>query len=154
MTPRIPEIEIADDADAAGIRREHHKSDAIDAVQRHRMRAELVIEPLMGAFTEQIQIEVRQHRWKAVGVLKFDDVIAKTGAQLVALGAIRQGASEKSGVMNAHELRRFAVFVDRVDIGRLGKKGTHNRSVILGVKAEIMKWIRMPAFDDSVGLCG
>ena len=106
MPPRIPEIEIADHADAPRIRRQHHEGDAVDAVQRHRMRAELVVEPLMGAFAEQIEIEVGQNRRKAVGIVELDHVVAEAGAQLVALRAVRQRAGEQAGIVDARRASR------------------------------------------------
>ena len=39
----LPEIEIADDADALRVRRPHHEGHAADALHLHRMRAELVV---------------------------------------------------------------------------------------------------------------
>src|SRR3569832_2738754 len=83
MTPPVPEIEIADHGDAPRIRRQHDEADAVGAVEPHRMRAELVVYPLMSAFAEQIEIEVRQNRREAVGVLEFDDTVAEFGAKLV-----------------------------------------------------------------------
>src|SRR6516162_1960577 len=44
VTAAVPDIEIADHAHAARIRRPHYESDAEHALQFHRMRAELVIE--------------------------------------------------------------------------------------------------------------
>ena len=76
----VPEIEVADHADAPGVGREHHERDAIDAFERHRMRAELVVEAQMGAFAEQIKIEIGQDRRKAIGVFEIDDVVAEARA--------------------------------------------------------------------------
>ena len=154
MPPRIPEIEIADDADPPRIGGEHHERHAVDAVERHRMRAKLVVNPLMGAFAQQIQIEVGQHGRKAVGVVEIDHGLAEAGAQLVALGAVRQRAGEQSGVMNARQRRRFAMLVDRIDLRRLRQERAHHGLVALGVKAEIMKGIGVAAFDNRVGLRG
>ena len=67
------------------------------------MRAELVVKPLMGAFAEQIKVEIAQDRRKAVGVLKLDRVGAIPRAKAVVLGAVRQAAEEKSGVMNTRQ---------------------------------------------------
>jgi hypothetical protein len=52
MAPRVPEVEIADHADPPRIGRQHHKSDASDAIQCHKMRAKLVVHTLIRAFAE------------------------------------------------------------------------------------------------------
>ena len=44
MRGGLPEIEIADHADPPRIWREHHEGHAGDAVERHRVRAELVVD--------------------------------------------------------------------------------------------------------------
>ena len=139
MPPGIPEIEIADHADPLRVGRQHHEGDAIDAIERHRMRAKLVVNPLMGAFAEQIKVEVGQYGRKAVGVVEFDDVVAEAGAQLVALGAVRQRAGEQAGVVDTRQFRRFAVLVDGIDIRRLRQERTHDGLVVFGMQAEIMK---------------
>src|ERR1700738_2774817 len=82
MPPCVPEIEIADHADPPRIGSEHHESHALDAIERHRTSAELVIEALMGALAEEIQIEIGQHRRKAVGVVEIDHGVAAAGAEL------------------------------------------------------------------------
>src|ERR1700687_253934 len=118
------------------------------------MRAELVVNPLMGAFAEEIQIEVAKNRRKAVGIVEVDHGIAEAGAQLVALGAVRKRAGKQSGVMNARQRRRFAMFADRLDVRCLRKERAHHGFVALFMKAEIMKWIGVAALDDRVGLRG
>ena len=154
MAPRIPEIEIADHADPPCVGREHHEGDAVDAVERHRMRAELVVEPLMGAFAEQIKIEIGQHRRKAVGIVEIDHVLAEAGAQLVAPRAVRQRAGEQAGVVNARQRCGFAMLADRLDLRGLGQERAHHGFAALGVKAEIVKGIGVTAFDDRIGLGG
>src|SRR5262249_18392509 len=52
----VPEIEIADDAHALGTRRKEHEADAWHAIERHRMRAELLVKMHMRAFGEEIEI--------------------------------------------------------------------------------------------------
>src|SRR5450432_1792410 len=110
MTPRIPEIEIADDADPPRIWREHHESDAFDAVQGHRMRAQLVIQPLIGAFAEKVQVEVAQHRREAIGIVELDDILAILRSQLIAPRAVWQGAREQAGVVDARQRSDVAMF--------------------------------------------
>ena len=118
------------------------------------MRAELVVEPLMGAFAEQIQVEIGQDRRKAVGVVEIDHGVAEAGAQLVALGAVRQRAGEQPGVVNARQRRRFAMLVDRIDLRGLRQERAHHGPVALGVQAEIVKRIGVAAFHDRIGLGG
>jgi hypothetical protein len=154
MPPPVPEIEVADDADAFGIRRQHHEGDAVDAVERHRMRAELVVDPLMGALAEQMQIEVGQDGRKAVGVVKLDDIVAEVSAQLVFARAVRQRACEQSGFVDLFQGCAFTVLADRLDIPRLGEERTHDLAVALGVQAEIAERIGVAAFDDRIGLGG
>ena len=154
MPPRIPVIEIADHADAARVRRQHHEGDALDAVERHRMRAELVIDALMGAFAEQIEIEVAQHGRKAVGVVEFDEFVAEAGAQLIARRAVRQRAGEQPGVMDPRQRRPFAMLADRLDIGGFRQERAHDVLAAFGVKAEIVERIGVVALDDRIGLGG
>ena len=116
VTPRIPEIEVADHADPPRVRREYDECDAGNAVQRHRMRAELVIQPLLGSLAEQIQIEFGQNRRKAIGILEIDGGVAEPRAQLVTLRSVRQGAGKQSRVMDARERRRLAMLADGIDL--------------------------------------
>ena len=141
MAPCVPEIEIADHADPPRIGREHDEAHPGNAIQRHRMRAKLVVDSLMGAFAQKIEIEVAQNRRKAVGVVELDHGLAETGAQLVALGAVRKRAGKQACVMNARQRCRFAMFADRLDVRRLGQERAYYRLVALFVEAEIMKWI-------------
>ncbi len=154
MAPCIPEIEITNHADPPRIGREHDEAHAGNAIQRHRMRAKLVVDSLMGAFAQKIQVEVAQNRRKPVGVVELDHGLAEMGAQLVAPGAVRKRAGKQAGVMNARQRRRFAMFADRLDVRRLGQERAHHRLVALFVEAEIMKWVGVAALDNRVGLCG
>src|SRR3954469_8552560 len=103
MPARIPEVEVADDADPPRIGSEYNESHPIDPVERHRVRTELVVEPLMGAFAEQIEIEIAQHRREAVGVLELDEVVAEGGGPLVSPGAVRQCAGEQPSIVNPRQ---------------------------------------------------
>ena len=131
-----------------------HEGDTVDAIERHRMRAELVVDPHMRAFAEQMQIEVAQYGGKAVGIVEIDDGVAETGAQLVPGRAVRQGACEQAGVVDALKPCGFTMFADRLDIRGLRDEGAHHLVVALAVQAEIVKRIGMLAFDDRIGLGG
>src|SRR6266568_7154401 len=58
VPPPVPKVEIADDADAPRVRREHRESDAIDAFERERVSTELLVGTQMLALAEQMQIEI------------------------------------------------------------------------------------------------
>ncbi len=148
---RIPVVEIADHADAPGIRRQHHESDAVHALQRHRMRAELVVDALMGAFAEQIKVDVAQHRRKAIGIVEFDDIVAEPRPQLIALRAVRHRAGKQAGIVDSLQRRGLAVFADGVDLGGLRQKCAHHALAALAVQSEIVEGIGMTAFDDRIG---
>ena len=90
VAPSVPEIEVADDADALRIRRPHHESHALDAVQHQGMGAELVVEAQVIAFAEEIQVEIGQNRREAVGVFQLDLVVAEAGTQPVVLGIVER----------------------------------------------------------------
>ena len=154
MAPRIPEIEIADHADPPRVGREHDEGDPVNAIERHRVRTELVVKTLVGALTQEIEIEIAQDRGEAVGIIEIDDVVAEAGPQLIALRAVRQGACEQPGVVNARELRGLAMFADRFHIGGLRQKGAHHAFIAFGMKAEIAEGVGVAALDDRVGLGG
>ena len=57
MAAAVPMVEVADDADALGVGRQHDKGRAGDAFERHRVSAELVIDLQVRAFAQQKQVE-------------------------------------------------------------------------------------------------
>src|SRR5947199_8216870 len=79
VAPRVPEIEIADHADPPRVRREHDESDTVNAIERHRERTELVVKTLVGALTQEIEIEIAQGWGKAVGIIEIEDVVPGAG---------------------------------------------------------------------------
>src|SRR5438067_13779497 len=99
MPAWIPEIEVADHADPPRIGSEYHESHPIDAVERHRVRTKLVVEPPLGAFAEQRETEIAQHRGGARGVRECDDMVAEAGARLGPPRAVRQRASEQARIV-------------------------------------------------------
>ena len=69
MAPRVPGVEIADDRDAARVRRPDGKARAAHAVDRHRIGAERFGELEVPPFVEQVQVEVAEHGPERIGVL-------------------------------------------------------------------------------------
>ena len=154
MPPRIPEIEIADHADAPRVRRQHHEGDAVDALERHRMRAELVVDALVGALAEQIEVELAQYRREAVGIVELDHIVAEAGAQLIAFRAVRQRAGKQTSIVDPRQGCRFAMLADGFHVGRLGQEGAYDALLSLGVETEIVEGVGVPALDDRIGFGG
>ncbi len=149
MAPRVPEVEITDHADALGIGREHDEADTFGAVDRHRMRAELVVQPQVVAFAEQVKVVIAQDRQEAVGIVEIDDMIAEMRAQAVALQAAGQGTGEQAGIVDAPHRRDATAFADRLDARCFRQEGAdHGVVVAVGMLAEIAKRVGVPTFDD------
>src|SRR6185312_9307013 len=119
-----------------------------------RMRAKLVIEPLVASFAEQIKVVVGQDRRKAIGIFDLDDIVAISRAKLVALRAVRHRARKQPGIMDTHELRGLSMLADGLDIGCVGQEGAHHRLLALLVDAKVAEGIGVAAFDDRIGLGG
>ena len=72
----VPVVEVADDADAGGVGGPDGEVDAFGRAERRRMRAELVVDPGMVAFAEQIEIVVGDDASEAVRIVDLGDVAA------------------------------------------------------------------------------
>ena len=69
MAPRVPGVEVADDADLRRVRRPHGEARA-GHVQHHALRrAQHLERPQMGALAEQPHVELAKHRREAVGIV-------------------------------------------------------------------------------------
>ena len=154
MAPRIPEIEVADDADPLRVRRKDDEGHARHALQHHRMGAKLLVKPLVGAFAEQVKVVVGQHRRKAIGVVEIDHRLAEAGAQLIRGRAVGKKSGKQAVVVNARQSSRLAMRSDRVHPLRFGQEGAHDRSATFGVRAEILEGVGVPAFEDRIGFGG
>ena len=118
------------------------------------MRAELVVDALVAAFAEQIEIEIAQYRRETVGIVELDDIVAESCTQSVAPGAVRKRAGEQAGIVDARKRCGFAVLADRIDIGGFREESAHHAPVSLGVEAEVVEGVGVPALDDRISLGG
>ena len=57
----VPAVEVADDVDAARVRRPHREVHAADAVVLDDARAEFLERLKVSALTEEMKVEARQH---------------------------------------------------------------------------------------------
>ncbi len=153
VPPPIPEIEVADDAHAAGIGRKDREGDAFDALEHHRMRAELVVQAFMGALAQEVEVEIGEDRREAVGILELHDVLAETHPHVIAGARVRQRSGEQAGIVDAPELADLAAVVDQRDRRRVRQEDAHDLTVILLVRPQIPEWIMVPALDDRISVC-
>ena len=72
----VPAVEVADDADALGVRRPHREVHADRRPDADAMRAELLERAVMRALAEQVQVEVAEHAAVAIRIVDLDDVAA------------------------------------------------------------------------------
>ena len=99
----VPEVERADHADALGVGRPDREPRAGQAVEFGRMRAELVVDRVVIAFAEQVQVEVGELRREVVRVVLVDlDAARVAHVQPVRLqrAAVRHAALEQSRRMD------------------------------------------------------
>src|SRR5271157_3478775 len=71
MVPPVPLVEVSDNAYTLGIGRPDGKADAFRARMLEDARAKLLIQPEVGALSEQVQIKIRQNRGIAVRIVDF-----------------------------------------------------------------------------------
>ncbi len=64
---RPPPFEVTDDGDAGGVGRPHRERDAGSPAPGRRVSAEMFVDPGVGSFGEEVQIDVAEishcHRW-------------------------------------------------------------------------------------------
>ena len=72
----VPPVEVADHADAIGVRRPHGEVHAGRRADRDPVRAELLEDAMVRAFAEQVQIEIGEHAAVAIRIVDLDRVIA------------------------------------------------------------------------------
>ena len=72
MAAPVPAVPVADHGDALRIGRPHREDDPRHAFERRGMRSQLVVDPVVGALPEEVEIEARQGRGKAVRVFDLD----------------------------------------------------------------------------------
>src|SRR3954453_10181436 len=104
----------------------------------------------MRSLTEQKQIEIRQDRREAIGILHFNHPVAKTRAHTIVLGSVRRSASKQASIVNAAQTAFTAGLVDDLHFLGVGQEDAHHRRVIFDMPAEVMEWIVMTSLDHRV----
>ena len=68
----MPLVEVADDADALGVRRPHREVGAGRRADLQRVRAEPLEGAVVAALAEQVQVELAHHLAVAVGIVELE----------------------------------------------------------------------------------
>ncbi len=146
----VPEVEIADDRNGLRIRSQHDEADARHTLARHRVRAKLVVETLVRALAEQVEVEVAQDRRKAIRVLELHGVVAEACPQSVVLRSVGNFAGEKPTLVDAFERRDRAAVVDHLDVGRIRQECAHDVVSVLLVAPEIAERVGMTPAQNGI----
>ena len=107
----VPRVEVADHADAFGIRRPDREVHAGRRADGGAVRAELLERAQVRPLAEQVQIEVGEHAAVAIRIVDLEDVIArKRDAQPVVGHPARRRLRAPAGAVQAHleQSRRIA----------------------------------------------
>ena len=148
----IPVVEVANDGDAAGVRRPDGKVKAVDALMLDRMSAHLVEEAQMRTFADEIVVHRPEHWPEAVGIGDHPFVVATRGAVADRLQARDlDDAGKETGIVAARQ------FADR--LARQGMCGDSlgawyeaagDKAAVMLLQAEKGKGIAMCAVDDGL----
>ena len=155
MAAAIPGIEIADHGHPPGGRRQHREGRPLDAVHDCRMRAELLVEAVVIAFRQEIDVLLAQHRAEAIGVL-FLPALAAMG-ELQAIGVVGLQAGHVAR-MEAVGTARFQLAQELArlvhDRGRLGTRpeDAHDRAAVGLARSEHAEGIAVNAAADGIDL--
>ena len=79
MNTPVPVVEVADDADAVGVGGPDGEVDTGDTVHGERVRTQLVEDPSVVAFTEQIEVVILNHAAVSIRIVQLDDVSVAVG---------------------------------------------------------------------------
>src|SRR5579863_5981194 len=150
--PAVPTVEIADDADPAGVGRPYRKGNARDPVMHDSMSAELLVAGEMVALDQEMQVEFAEHRGKPVDVVKLMPVFAPARPQAIAerLTPPRHGGDKQTGRVNPLSLgnERAARAVDDRHRRGVGQESTHAQPTLGLVHAEKGKRVGVACRDN------
>ncbi len=113
----VPVVEVADDADARGVRGPDRETRTADALYRAQLRAQLGIDLLVRAFAEQVKIQVAQRSRKAIRVLDIEPVAdrRRQPQPVVTQPRRHDGGEDTVGVHAFHLAEHGALVVDDLD---------------------------------------
>src|SRR6185436_2890031 len=78
----VPAIEVADDPDAARVRRPDGEGDAVDALVGSWMRAQDVIQPLVRSLGDEVEVDLADRRPEAIRIVALPGLAVGEGESL------------------------------------------------------------------------
>jgi hypothetical protein len=150
----VPPVEVADHADAIGVRRPHGEVDAGRRADLEAMRSELVERAVMRPFAEQVQIEVGQHTPVPIRVVHHDNVVAGIGDAKTVIGraAFHARFEHPGRIAPVHRDRPHGLAVrdeQEIDRARRRLEGADDDRAVLRVRTKDGKRIAMVAADQG-----
>jgi hypothetical protein len=79
MVAAVPAVEVADDRDAGRRGRPDREGDAEDPAEVARVRAQLLVDPVLVALVEEVEVLVAERRQEAVRVAELPDAAVRRG---------------------------------------------------------------------------
>ena len=148
MDAAIPEIEIADHADASGIRRPNRKVSAAFAPDLAQMRAKLIVKPLVISLGEKVQIHLAHDRAVTVGIAQQllgtveSDHFHEIGK---VTRLVRHGRLVKSFDVQPLRRKNPGQIVCRHDLNllRFRSKNADDQIIARAMRTEDVEWISM-----------
>ncbi len=104
----VPRVDVADDADAIGVRRPHREVDAVGVANPHQVRAQLVVNAGVLPLREQVHVVLRDHPAVAIRIVDVDGMAARIGDPETIVedpGRVRERRLEYAGVVARHRRR-------------------------------------------------
>src|SRR5450432_280267 len=144
----IPNVEIANHADAPRVWRPDRKINTALAADLAQMRAKLVVKPLMRSLSEKMQIHLAHDRAVAVRIAQqLLRTIKRDHLDQIGEAArlVRNNGLVKSFDMQSFRRKNFCLVIcrDDLDLLRFRPENANHQIVPRAVRAEDAKWIVM-----------
>ena len=156
MDAPVPVVEVADDADAGGVGGPDGEVHALGRADRHRVRAELVVDAGVVAFAEEVEVVVGDDAAVAIRIVDLGDVAAGI-RDLEAIVDVHVGVGVSGNVASktphrmasGHRDRGHAIADDADGFGR-GQTGADDQAAALDVRTEDGERIGVAGAGDGV----
>ena len=137
----VPAVPVADHADPLGVGRPHREDHAVDLLDARGVGAELVVDAVVRALAEQVQVVAGERGGEPVGVLDLPDTAARIHhAEAIGVRHVlgHRRRPEARGVQGLHGVDAAVVpGGDDGHLARLGHEGADRRAALaVPVRAE------------------